>query len=294
MSDSWIDRDELDDLVSGFAPGGRAGRTQREPDPEDLFDDIPAIHMPRSQQVSPHLHPAAQVQQESPLQMLVNRNGGDSPNFDSPFVLDEDDEFDEIEDQIEHLASEAAKALKTLEEVRARADQNGLTAISRKKVEPEIEVVETLFDHPEEDEEPAAPLDRIPLDVEIDPHLTLKGRLGALAGILATYVDMEEMMVVDRDGFTLYSTEKNSTVGQSVGKFVRAIRKVYESEAEARVHTASQLSIENGKWLCIIPTDGEIDGRFLLKALVPTPLDRPEIYVLVELLNEVLRPEGSH
>lgn len=346
MKDSWIDKDELDDLVSGFTPRRRAETSQQNVQAQDIFDDIPSIHIPRSRpvynqppqsnQVSPHLQPAAQARpaesSPSPLQVLVNPSSfEEDQKISSPFAIDEDDEFDDIEDQIESLASEAAKALRVLQEIRAKADQNGLIA----KPEPEkrpIQVVENPVvkevslpaDEPETvaDPEPAkpvdvvktepepetvpepeveiekvaerlVPLDRIPLDVEIDSHLSLKGRLMALANILSEYVGMEEMMVVDRDGFSLFSTSQSLTVEKSVGQFVKSIRKVYASETDARSHTASQLAIEGDRWLCVVSTDGQISGQFLMKALLPEPLDRPEIYVLVELLNEVLRPEAS-
>lgn len=339
MNDSWIDKDELDDLVSGFSNGQRAATNQQLSGPEDLFDDIPTIHMPRSgphyqppiQQQPAHMQQPVQMQQPipspvhaqqstpqpnpmhqqlphepSPLQVLVNRSNepvGEHPpeKVASPFSIDDDDELEDIESQIELLASETAKAMQTLQEVRAKADRNGLIAETRPKTEPEIQINETViesdgdedaeYEEEEfEEEEFEEPLDRIPLDVEIDAHLSLRGRLKILGEILEKYVGMEEMTVIDRDGFTLYSTKESSNVEKGAGSFLKAIRKVYDSNS--RSHTASQLAVENGKWLCIVPTDGEIDGRFLLKALMPTPLDRPEIYVLVEMLNEVLRPES--
>jgi hypothetical protein len=311
MSDSWIDKKELNDLVSELAPGRALVRHSAE----DIFDDIPSLNLPRGyQQQGAPIYPqhpvyapsesSFQIVQQpsvpayppsdSPLQVLVKKPRVDrlpqlpseAPKpIASPFALDDDDDEDDIQEinsQIENLATETARALRVLEEIRNRVDANGLIAPVAAPEESKINLAPP---------EKIRPQDRIPLDVQVDAHLSLKGRLRSLAEILKTYIGMEEMLVVDRDGFALFASDSSEIVRRNESDFLKAIQAAYTSIKEARQHTCSQLAVENGKWLCLIPTDGEINGQFLLKGLLSAPLDRPEIYVLVELLNEVLRPE---
>ena len=318
MKDSWIDKNEIDELLSGFSKEKQGSGQTPAPQPgapEDIFDDIPAVPSPFnpatppvSEPVQPAPQPPPQPMQQpmqqpaahpSPLPnhsvplsgRVVNSPAAGSPavsqptviatkrgaNFASPFSIDEEDDLEDIED-IEKLASEAAQALRALQDVRARAERGGLLVTGKESAQPAEEIS-------------TDPLDRIPLDLEIDLDQPLKKRLAELASILEQYVEMEEMTVVDQHGFALFQTEEIGLVKQNVVKFVDSIRKVYGSEKEARQYSASQLAVDDEKWLCIIPTDGDLEGRFLLKALLRKPLDRPEVYVVVELLNEVLRPE---
>ena len=151
----------------------------------------------------------------------------------------------------------------------------------------------TESEETEEVEEKPSPLDRIPLEVEIDPHLSLKGRLKQLCEILSRHVEMREILVVDRNGFALFETDDSRSVERSVASYLQSIRGIYQSGEAERELSASQLRVGDEEWLCLIPTDGQIKGMFLLKGIVPQPLDRPELYLVIELLNEVLRPDSA-
>lgn len=382
MSDDWIDKNELQNLVSGFTRTGAGTGSQRT---EDIFDDIPH----QSFQEQPAL--PQQPQNHSPLQVLVNppssappqglspRTRGIESPFElepssmapvpsqqiySPFSLDEDDDsYEDIEERIEKLTSEAERALAALQEAKLKAHSNGLlpptdlTTTDNELIHPPesgreifaedegddldhedkgIESEESKgaevasdqaneSDAPVKNEEPAedevgtetgpdtssvvdemeaaeetseveekpSPLDRIPLEVEIDRHLPLKGRLGQLCKILSQHVEMREILVVDRNGFALFESEDSKTVERCVASYLQSIRGIYQTDEEERELSASQLRVGEDEWLCLIPTDGQIKGMFLLKGIVPHPLDRPELYLVIELLNEVLRPDST-
>lgn len=381
MSDDWIDKNELQNLVSGFARTNPGHGSQGA---DDIFDDIPSQSY-QEQPALPH-----QPQNHSPLQVLVNppgspapyqspQNGGIVSPFEldsssasppqnqqiySPFSLDDDDDsYEDIEERIEKLTSEAERALAALQEAKLKAHTNGLlrttdqtsTATdlpqppdsgqeavtedesdhSLHRNDPENEITENEVSHEVEEgsdkesasgepakvedlaveevnseeelasssdteeeeaevaDEKPSPLDRIPLEVEIDPHLSLKGRLGQLCDILIQHVEMREILVVDRNGFALFETEDSQSVERSVASYLQSIRGIYQSNEEERELSASQLRVGDGEWLCLIPTDGQIKGMFLLKGIVPQPLDRPELYLVIELLNEVLRPDSA-
>ncbi len=240
----------------------------------------------------------------------------------------------DIEGRIEQLALDAERALQQLEEARQQsasilpaaeppieedpgdedlfpdevaADAEADEPPESTKSEPSEEVVldATEIDlNPEIESEPTAedlppprpePQDRIPLDSEINAHLSLQGRMNELWQILRTHVHMEAMAVIDRRGLALFETLHCDKLSASTSEYIAAVEKIFTSgvdEHEAREHSASQVALPSGGWLCLISLGRSDDPeQFLLKGIIPEPLDRPEIYVVMELFFEVLRPD---
>ena len=258
MSDNWIDKTEIDELIFEFVSGAsQQPEPPRQPAPLQVHDAFSELAAVRPQSFQPA--PATPVAAPSP---------GTKPKFESPFTLDEDEEEDD--DGVELAAKEMQQS--------AAIDRDSVSV-------PDSEVVSKSQDE--------GIRDRIPIDVEIDSDLSINHRLAELASILETYVGMKEMIVADQHGFSLFQSVDCDAVKASVNGYLNSIRKVYETKPEPRSHNASQIALPDGNWLCMIAPDGEISSKFLLKALLEQPLDRPEIYIVVELLNEVLRPDSS-
>ena len=310
MNDDWIDKNELNQLVSrvGTQSPGPVYNQQSN----DLFHDVQPAVLHRPQVLNPFSYASAPAQQPvqvthdprqaQPMQMqplqqqhqqlmgqgqpmhpMQQQQGQAIPmqqvaqpigEVASPFTID----LDEPEDPAERIA-QLEIMLKELKE--------GREAAADPTAEEGAEECECV-----EDDTVANSRDRIPLDVEIDRYLSLKGRLILLAEILEEYVGMEEMMVVDQNGLSLFETPKVSVVENKATRFLQEIRKVYQDMDDKRNHSASQLVVGEGQWMLLMPTDGKgIQKKFVLKCLLPEPLDQPELYVLIELLNETMRPE---
>lgn len=235
-------------------------------------------HQPIPQQ------PAVQVQ--APVQHHHQTQPA-TKNFDSPFIIDEDDDEDFRIEQLEQM----------LRDLKSEKKQSGNgSGVFDTEIEgiDEIVIPEEVAAPEVEAEDESTPIsqDRIPLDIEIDPYLSLRGRLNSLHEILTEYIDLEEMMVVDQNGLSLYQTRSVENLEKGAAKFLHKIQEVFKTQKGKRNHSASQLILSDDQWLMLVPTDGKgIENKYLLKALLPAPLDRPELYVLIELLNEAMRPE---
>ena len=302
MSDDWIDKNEMNQLISGINP--KPPQNQRSvsgPIYNDLFHDIqpqrpqqqPAVQQPiPAQQVFPQQIPAQQAQpypqplhtnphlhQQQQMQVQHPQAYHAQVPQPSPFTFDE--EPTDPEERIAQLEMMLAELKQT------QAPQ------------PEGEPAQTIITPEEPVEEPQkieTPCnDRIPLSVEIDRYLSLKGRLNSLAEILQDHLQMEQMMVVDQNGLTLFETQSTSNIEGKADRYLQKMRSVYAVDRDNhRNHSASQLATNDGQWLLLVPTDGKgIERKYTLKCLLPCPLDPPEIYTLIELLNDTMRPAKS-
>lgn len=364
MSNDWIDRNELDKLVSGFGrpkPGPVYG-----PRVEDLFEEIqppaqnpyaqhaqqpqPVQPQPQVYQQQPHhpqpppqqpypqqqpvypnhpqpvaqpaVHnpypnqgqqqPIAPVQQQPPIyqqqqqqtipvqqhQPVAVQQQQPQPPIDSPFSIDEDDE-EEVED-VTATSSERDDRIEQLEQMlnelkitQSKSPTKSTTVFELgEDINEDVDDVEDDEDTESDNEEQPDCQDRIPLDVEIDPYLSLQGRLKSLAFALEEHVGLEQMMVIDQNGLSLFETQETETLEKEAAKFLFKIQRVFRSKKDTRAHSASQLILPDDKWLLLVPTDGKgIEKKYLLKGLLSEPLDRPELYVLIDLLNEAIRPK---
>lgn len=312
MNDDWIDKNEMNQLISGINP--KTPQQQRSHSGplynNDLFYDVqpPAQPQPQPQvvqqpqyqaqpqpqpqfqqpiQQQPHLPPPQMVNQQVQYPQPIHQPDY-HPSYQqiSPFSLDTEEtdaetRIAQLEMMLDELRQTQAPPLEEPPAVEPIPEAEEIPA--------ELEVAE----EPPAEEFPSN--DRIPLSVEIDRYLSLKGRLASLSEILSEYVDMEQMMVVDQNGLSLFETTEVSAVEGKAGRYLQKIRKVYSVDKDnQRNHSSSQLSTTDDKWLLLLPTDGKgIERKYILKCLLPTPLDQPEIYTLIELLNETMRPDNA-
>jgi len=234
----------------------------------------------------------------------------------------ETDDTREIASNAGASEADGVKAVKALAEARDRADQGGLLRSRRESVEPEIEVeaedvdgidktepVETNEQQATEQEEDGVDFSFVDdvngedlfAEIALPPPTeetdfseegTIRRRMAKFAGLLQEKLQATDVMVMDGEGFSLFE-EKNGAKSIPIEKSGGPLRLVYKMQNVATAaaledRVSTQISIGNGRWLCLLYSAETSDDGPMVRAVIPRVLEGEQLQKWSNLLGAAL------
>ncbi len=234
----------------------------------------------------------------------------------------ETDDIREAESNPSASEADSVKAVKVLAEARDRADQGGLIrnrkesvgletgngpehveesdrtdlaeAEEQHRIEPEQERLDFSFVDDVDGEDLFADI-ALPSPAEetdFSKEGTIRRRMAKFARLLQEKLQATDVMVMDGDGFPLYE-EKTGAESILIEKSGGPLRLVYKMQniataagLEDRVST--QISVGNGRWLCLLYSAEMSDDGPMVRAVIPRALEEEQLQKWSNLLGAAL------